>query len=385
MRQHFLLAEGVHYLNHGSFGACPKEVFEDYQKWQLELEKEPMQFIQKHVPGLLKASREALGNFIHCDADDLFFTPNPTTAVNTIMRSLKLDAGDEILTTNLEYGACDKTWNFYGKKSGVKYVQQNIGLPLSSKEKFLEEFWTGLSDKTKVVFLSQITSSTALILPAQEIVEKAKELGLITIIDGAHVPGHIDLNIAKMNPDYYVGAVHKWLLAPKGCSFLYVRKELQNDLDPLIISWGYDAEYPGESQFLDYHEYNGTRDFAPYLTVPALLQFRKDNNWEDKVEESKARILELYPKLCELLETDPICPVTNEFLGQMCSVPIKTPDMMALKEELYNRFKIEIPITAHGNKNWIRLSIQPYTTEEEIQALFDALSTLKQEAELLLV
>lgn len=385
MKEHFLLKPGVHYLNHGSFGACPIMVFNDYQRWQLELEKEPFQFTTKHAPALLKKSREALGEYLGCSGQDLFFTPNPTTAVNTIMRSMHLNVGDEILTTNLEYGAMDKTWKFYCRKTGAKYIQQTIDLPITSKAAFLEQFWSGLSDRTKVVFISQITSSTALILPVQEIVDKAKALGLMTIVDGAHVPGHIDLNIHELGTDYYVGAVHKWLMSPKGCSFLHVRKELQNDLDPLIISWGYDAEHPGESQFLDYHEYNGTRDFAPYLTVPALLEFRKHYNWEEEIQKCKQQILEWYPTFCELLNTTPICPVSDEFLGQMFSVPIKTSDEIALKETLYNRFNIEIPVTKHGSSNWIRLSLQPYNTKEEIQALYNALDTLKQEGDLLLV
>ncbi len=383
MKSKFLLHPDIIYLNHGSFGACPKVAFEDYQNWQLELEKEPFQFMLKHGSKYLKKSREALADFINCAPEDFFFTANPTTAVNTIMRSMKLNAGDEILTTNLEYGAIDKTWDFYYKTNGVKYVQQKIELPLKSKEHFLEMFWKGYSSNTKVVFISQITSSTAVILPVKEIIEKAKKLDLITIIDGAHVPGHIPLDIKELDPDYYTGAVHKWLLAPKGCSFLYVKKEFQNDLDPLIISWGYDAEIPSESQFLDYHEYNGTRDFTAHLTIPKLLEFRKVNNWETEIAKCRKLILEWYPKFCGLMGTEPICPVTEEFLGQMCSIPITTSNEIKLKDTLYDRFKIEIPITKHEDNNWIRISLQPYNTVDEILELYEALKTLKAEGELL--
>ena len=225
MRSQFLLDSSITFLNHGSFGACPKPIFEEYQRLQLELETEPVNFIQKKLPAYLKEAKKPLAKFIGCHEADLFFTPNPTFAVNTIMRSLKLQAGDEILTTNHEYGAMDRTWHFYCKKSGAKYIRQEISLPIVSQEQILEEFWEGYNSNTKVIFLNQISSSTALIFPVKEICDKAQQLGLITIVDGAHVPGHIDLNISELNPDFYTGTLHKWMLAPKGSSFLYVKKE----------------------------------------------------------------------------------------------------------------------------------------------------------------
>ena len=157
------------------------------------------------------------------------------------MRSLDLKEGDEILSTNHEYGAMDRTWNFYCKKSGAKYIRQNISLPVVSKEQILEEFWSGYTSKTKIVFLNQISSATALIFPVKEICDKARDLGLITIIDGAHVLGQMDLNITELNPDFYTGTLHKWMLAPKGSSFLYVKKDFQEMLDPLVVGWGYES------------------------------------------------------------------------------------------------------------------------------------------------
>lgn len=383
MKSTFLLSENIHYLNHGSFGACPKTVFNKYQEWQLKLEQEPFQFMTKTGVVALKKSKEALADFLHCQPEDFFFTPNPTTALNTVIKSLELNPGDEILTTSLEYGAMDKTWDFYCLKSGAKYVQQTITLPIKNKEHFLDMFWQGLSENTKIIFISEITSSTALILPVKEIVAKAKVLGLITIIDGAHTPGHIELDIAAMNPDFYAGAVHKWLLAPKGSSFLYASKRFQDKVEPLSVSWGYDSATPGDSQFLDYHEFNGTRDFSAYLVVPELLQFRKDHDWLNKTDHCKDLILEWYPKLCEVVGSQPICPLTKDFLGQMCSVPILTDDPIELKEELYQRYHIEIPVTNHEDRYWVRLSIQPYTTTEDIEALYKALKELKQEGKLL--
>ena len=223
MKTQFLLDPTITFLNHGSFGACPRPIFEEYQRFQKELETEPVYFLIKKQKEYLQLAKNSLAKFVGCNPNDFFFTPNPTTAINTIMRSLNLKAGDEILTTNHEYGAMDRTWNFYCKKSGAKYIRQNISIPVVSKEQIIEEFWRGYTSNTKIIFLNQISSSTALIFPVKEICDKARELGLITIIDGAHGPGHIDLNITDLNPDFYTGTLHKWMLAPKGCSFLYVK------------------------------------------------------------------------------------------------------------------------------------------------------------------
>ena len=384
MKQHFLLSPEITFLNHGSFGACPKSVFENYQHWQIQLEKEPVQFITKIGIQALKKSKLAFSKIINCEADDFFFTPNPTTAINTIAHSLDLKNGDEILSTSLEYGAMDRTWNFYCQKTGAKYIRQEIALPLISKEQFLTDFWKGYTTKTKIIFISHITSTTALILPVKEIINRAKQLGLITIIDGAHVPGHISLNLQDLNPDFYTGAIHKWFLAPKGCSFLYVNKKFQNNINPLIVSWGYESDTPSHSQFLDYHEYNGTRDFSAYLTIPSIIEFREITKWDKLINVSKQLILEWYPKFCELLHTSPICPVNSDFLGQMCSIPIQTNNWVQLKETLYNTYKIEIPITKQENNFYIRISIQPYITNDELMYLYTSLKNIKEAGNLLI-
>src|ERR1017187_8823766 len=199
----FLLNPEITYLNFGSFGACPRPVFEDYQKWQLLLESEPVQFIAFDGAGYLKKSREALAAFINCDADNLVYVNNPTYAINIIAKSLKLNAGYEILATNLEYGALDRTWNYYCRKNNAKYICQEIDLPVLSKEAFIEQFWKGYNENTEAIFISQITSATALKLPVKEICEMAKTRGLLTIVDGAHVPGHVPLDLAELKADIY--------------------------------------------------------------------------------------------------------------------------------------------------------------------------------------
>lgn len=377
MKSHFLLDPEITYLNHGSFGACPKPIFEDYQRWQLELEKEPVQFITKKAFGYLQQSKDALSNYIGCDSEDFFFTPNPTFAINVIMRSLILEPGDEILASDHEYGAMDRTWNFYCKKSGAKYVKQQIALPIVSKEETLRQFWSGYTPKTKVVFLNHLSSATALIFPVKEICKKAKSLGLTVIIDGAHVPGHIDLNIRELYPDFYTGTTHKWMLTPKGSSFLYVKKEFQNQLDPLVVSWGYESENPGANRFLDYHEHQGTRDISAYLTTPVAIAFLNENNWKEQSQRCKKMILDNYQSFCDLMGTHPICPVSPEFLGQMCSIPIRTEKPAGLKELLFDKYRIEIPVMKIGSHTFIRISLNAYNSQTDLDTLRAALVEIK--------
>lgn len=385
MKEKFLLNTEYTFLNHGSFGACPKPIFENYQSFQHEMESDPVYFIQKKFQVHLAKAKKALANFIHCDANDFFFIPNPTVAINTIMRSFNLKPGDEILTTNHEYGAMDRTWNFYCKNSGVKYVRQPISLPIISKERLLEEFWNGLTDKTKVIFLNQISSTTALIFPVKEICDKARELGITTIIDGAHVPGHIDLDIKDLNPDYYTGTLHKWMLAPKGSSFLYVKKELQNQIDPLVVSWGYESLMPGESQFLDYHEYQGTNDNSAFLCTPAVIDFLQENHWKQKSTEAKVLVLKNYPRFCALMNSKPIAPLSTEFLGQMASIPIQTSKPQELKDLLYHNYKIQVPIMLLNGKVYLRYSINAYNSQADLDVLYKALEEIIQTTDLIQV
>ncbi|KQS46664.1 penicillin epimerase [Flavobacterium sp. Leaf359] len=376
MKQLFLLDPSITFLNHGSFGACPKPIFEEYQRLQLELENEPVYFIQKKAETYLKKAKEKLSGYIGCQPEDFFFTPNPTVAINTVMRSLNLQPGDEILATNHEYGAMDKTWAYFCKKTGAKYVRQPISLPIVSKEQLLEDFWKGYNSNTKVVFINQISSATALIFPVREICKKAQELGLITIVDGAHVPGHIPLNIEEIDADFYTGTLHKWMLAPKGSSFLYVKKEFQDDLDPLVVSWGYDNEIIARTQFLDYHEYQGTRDISSFLCTPAVVDFLERNNWNEVAENCKEIVLNNYQRFCDLLNTTPICPITKEFLGQMASIPVSTDEPQKLKELLFEKYQIEIPVMPLNGDFYIRYSINAYNSQEDLDRLYEVLQEI---------
>ena len=383
LQSQFLLNPDITYLNFGSFGACPKPIFEDYQKWQLEIETEPVQFMTVNGPGYLKTSREALAKYIHCNADDVVYVTNPSYGINIIAKSFQLQEGDEVLSTNLEYGALDRTWNYYCKKAGAKYVRQEIPLPLVSKAQFIADFFKGLTEKTKIIFISHITSATALIFPVKEICDIAKAKGLFTIVDGAHVPGHIPLNIEELQPDVYTGACHKWMCAPKGCSFLYVKKEWQHLFDPLLISWGYGSIKRSDSQFLDYHQLQGTRDYSAFLSVPKTIQFLNENDWPALAENCRQLAHSNYIRFCSLLNTRPLCPVTDEFLGQMCSIPISTSQPEKLQRLLFEKYKIEVPVMWQGNSLLIRYSIQAFNNQEDLDKLYNALTEIVAEGELI--
>lgn len=385
MKDLFLLNPEFTHLNHGSFGATPKPIFENYQSFQREMEMDSVYFIQKKFAEHLVNAKSALSTFINCNANDFIFTSNPTVAINTVMRSLNLKDGDEILSTNHEYGAMDRTWNFYCKKSGAKYVRQTISLPIVSKEQILVEFWKGLTANTKIIFLNQISSATAIVFPVKEICDKARELGITTIIDGAHVPGHIDLDITDMNPDYYTGTLHKWMLAPKGSSFLYVKKELQNQIDPLVVSWGYESLMPGESRFLDYHEYQGTNDNSAFLCTPTVIHFLQKNNWKEKSASAKALVLKNYPRFCKLVGSIEIAPLSTEFFGQMASVPIKTSKPQELKDVLYEKYKIQVPIMVLNENVYLRYSINAYNSQADLDLLYQALEDIIDTTDLIQV
>lgn len=385
MKSQFLLNPEITFLNHGSFGACPKPIFNEYQRFQVELENEPVLFIQKKLDGYLKLAKESLAEYIGCDTQDFFFTQNPTYAVNTVMRSMNLQIGDEILSTNHEYGAMERTFNFFSKKTGAKFIRQEISFPIISKEQILQQFWKGYTSRTKIVFINQMSSSTALIFPVKEICDKARELGLISIIDGAHIPGHVELNISELNPDFYTGTLHKWMLAPKGSSFLYVKKEFQDQIEPLVVGWGYESLTPSESQFLDHHEYQGTRDISAFLTTPKVIEFLAANNWKAKSKECKKMVFENYQRFCDLLNTKPVCPITEEFLGQMASIPINTEKPIELKDLLYEKYKIEIPVLMMNGSYFIRFSINAYNSQEDLDALYMALIDILATTKLLKV
>jgi isopenicillin-N epimerase len=379
MKEHFLLDPNITFLNFGSFGACPKPVFENLQHWQRLLEANPVQYIAFNSAENHAVSRKALADYVNCDADDLVYVLNPSYAMNVVAKNLPLQAGDEVLSTNMEYGACDRIFKYYTKQKGATYRQQPITLPLTNKQQFLDDFFAGWNERTKVVFIGQITSSTALILPVKEIIDEAKHRGAVTIVDGAHVAGQIPLDLKALEADVYTGACHKWMLTPKGVSFLYVRKSLQKIMDPLVVSWGYESDKPSGSQFLDYHQMIGTRDFSASLTVPAAIAFMKEHHWEKVSAACKQLVLEWAPKFCTLMNTQALCPLTEEFVPQMFSIPIRTENPEALQRLLFQDYKIEIPVTRLQQRFFIRYSINAFNSADDLQRLYTAMQNIMQQ------
>jgi isopenicillin-N epimerase len=372
MKDLFLLDPEITYLNFGSFGACPRPIFEDYITWQYLLEKDPVHFITESGPEFLKTSKLALAEYLNCMDGDLIFTPNPTYALNLVIRSLKLKKDDEVLATNLEYGALDKTWKYYLKQIGAKYIQSEIQLPIKSKEEFLENFWKGFTTKTKIIFISHITSATGLILPVKEICIEAKKRGLITIIDGAHVPGHIHLDLSDLDPDFYSGACHKWMMTPKGCSFLFAKSSFHESLEPFIVSWGYDNNLQS-NRFHEFQQFNGTRDFSAYLTIPAALNFMREYNWNQKSAACKTLLLRKAPEVFDAIKCSALAPLNNDFFGQLCSFEISCGKPNELKRLLHQKYKIQIPVIETQSMTLIRFSIQAFNTESDIDKLIDVL------------
>lgn len=381
----FLLNPDIHFLNFGSFGACPIPIFENYLHWQRQLEWEPVQMIAFDGVGFLADSREQLAKYLDIpDKDDLVYVTNPSFAVNLIAKNMVLEPGDEILTTNLEYGACDRIWSLYCKKAGAIYKKQPIPLPVTSAADFADAFFSGVTPRTKAVFISQITSATGLIFPVELLVQKARALGLITIVDGAHAPGHVDVSIQQLDPDFYTGACHKWMMAPKGCSFLYTKKSRQEMLqDPLVVSWGYEAIKPSHSKFLDYNQMIGTRDFSAFLTIPACIEFMQQYNWREVRKVCHQMVLQYAPAFYDCLGTSAISPLDASWIGQMISLPIRTQQPEVLQKTLFNQYKIEVPLMRQGDDVYLRYSIQAFNTADDLEILLDTLRLLKKQGTLI--
>lgn len=382
MRDLFLIDPNITFLNHGSFGACPAEVFAVYQDWQRQLEWQPVEFIARRSESLLRTARESIGAYLQTDPANLIFVPNATAGVNVVARSLNLQRGDQILTTDHEYGACDYTWTFIAQRVGAEVVRQHIPLPLPDPSEFVELLWGKVTPRTRVIFISHITSVTALIFPIAEICARARAQGILTVIDGAHVPGHLPLNLDQLGADFYTGNFHKWLCAPKGAAFLYVAPPYQATTHPLVISWGYGSHVSGV--FLNYSEsepfarraqIQGTQDLAAYLSVPAAIEFQVKHDWPPIRAHCHDLAVESQTRIDQLTGLTPIAP--SVAFGQMVAIRLpSTVDPMVLKDRLYDDYRIEIPITGWNGFHFIRPSYQAYNTRTDLEALISALGAL---------
>ncbi len=379
LKQHFLLDPEIHFLNHGSFGATPKPVFDAYQGWQRRLERQPVLFLGREHDALLKESRAALGDYLNADADDLVYIPNATHGVNIIARSLQLQPGDEILTTDHEYGACDYTWDFLCERAGARYLHQPVTLPARSEEAMLEQIWAGVTPRTRLIFLSHITSPTALRLPVEAICQRARQAGILTLVDGAHAPGQILLDLQAVDADFYTGNCHKWMLAPKGAAFLHARPSAQALIEPLVVSWGYGGQpqFGTGKRFIDLLQWTGTKDPAAALAVPAALEFAHAHDWE-RVRQDCHRLLgQAIRSVCELTGLEPLYAPDSDFFRQMGIAPLPaSTDLAQLKTRLYDEFRVEVPLIQWQDRKFVRISIQGYNTPQDVEALLAGLRAL---------
>ncbi len=378
LRDYFQLDPAVTFLNHGSFGATPKLVYDAYRDWQLRLERQPVLFLDRELDELLKGSRQALGGYLHAEADDLVYIPNATHGVNIVSHSLSLQAGDEILTSDHEYGGCDYSWEFITKKTGVKYVHQPIPLPVQTEEGILDEFWPGVTIRTKVIYLSHITSPTALRLPVEKICRLARQAGILTVIDAAHSPGQIPVDLQELGADIVFGNCHKWMLSPKGAAFLYVRREVQHLIEPLIVSWGFNAapETTTGSRFIDLFQWTGTKDPSASLTVPIAIEFMKEHNWDGVRFECHLLLRQAIERISEMTRLPPPYPPASDFYSQMGIAALPRSDLAILKSRLYEEYKIEVPLIQRQDQQFIRISVQAYNNQEDIDLLVKALKVL---------
>lgn len=383
IRKLFMLDPDVVFLNHGSFGATPRPVFEAYQAWQRRLERQPVEFLIRELTDLLRVARRALGEYLHADADDLVYVPNATVGVNIVARSLALGPGDEVLTSDHEYGACDNAWEFVCGKAGASYVHQPIPLPVRSAEEIADQFWQGVTPRTRAIFLSHITSPTALRLPVETICRRARQAGILTCVDGAHAPGQIPLDMEAVGADFYAGNCHKWLMAPKGAGFLYTRRDRQSLIESLVVSWGWkdDGLFTSGSRYVDRLEWSGTRDPAAALSVPAAIQFQAEHDWGSVRAGCRELARQALLRIHELTGLPSLYPPDAGFYQQMVTAPLPAiADLPGFKAGLYDEYRIEVPCLSWNEHQFIRISVQGYNTQEDIDALLQALERVLPQA-----
>ena len=376
LESEFLLDPNIHFLNHGSFGAAPKPVFHEYQRWQRELERQPVEFLGRRHNELMRSSRTTLARYFATDSENLVYTQNVTISVNIVAHSLNLGPGDEVLASDHEYGACDRTWRFLSNERGFKYVNQPVTVPLVSVERLIEDFWRGVTPDTRLIFISHITSPTGILFPVGEICRRARAAGILTVIDGAHAPGQVALDMPALGADFYGGNLHKWLCAPKGVGFLYARPEAQHLLKPFVVSWGYESEAPSGSSFVDYFEWWGTRDIAAFLSVPAAIEFQAAHDWKAVRAACHELLGEVLRGITRITGLPTFYP-TDAWYAQIATAPLPAGvDLVEMKSRLYDEYRIEVPLIEWNGRKLMRVSIQGYNTQRDSDCLLKALSHL---------
>lgn len=386
--RHWGLDPDVAFLNHGSFGACPTPVLEAQSRLRERLERGPVQFMHRELEALADAAIAETAQFVGADREELTFVPNATTGVNSVLRSLRFEPGDELLTTSHEYNACRNALEFVAERAGARVVVVDIPFPLPSPDMVVDAMLAGVSDRTRLALVDHITSLTGMVMPIARVVEALSERGVDTLVDGAHGPGMVPLDITEIGPAYYTGNCHKWLCTPKGAAILYVRRDLQPGIRPLTISHG--ANSPREDKTLFHLEFGwtGTDDPTAYLCVPESIRFMGSllpGGWPELMERNRNLALEARRLLCSAVGVEEPCP--EEMIGTLASVPLapgtfhfKTTALAfdELDTVLREEYGFEVPVLAYpdGPSSIIRIAAQIYNSIEQYAALAETLEYL---------
>jgi isopenicillin-N epimerase len=375
-RRHFLLDPTVTYLNHGSFGACPRPVLEAQSRLRERIERHPVLFLARELPSLLDPARAALAAFVGAGPDDLAFVPNATTGVNTVLRSLRLAPGDELLTTDHGYQACRNALAWVAERTGARVVTARVPFPLEDDAQIIEAVLGAVTPRTRLALLDHVSSPTGLVFPVRRLVAALEAAGVDCLIDGAHAPGMLPLDVAGLDAAYYVGNCHKWLCAPRGAAFLVARQDRQADLVPLTISHGYSQPLDGRSRFRLLFDWTGTDDPTPYLCVPeaiAAVGGLVDGGWPAIMARNHALTLAARELLAGRLGLPPAAPASS--LGSLYAVPLGEGDPEALQARLFDEHRIELPVYGWPTPSArvMRLSLAVYTELSEVQRLAEVL------------
>ncbi len=378
----------VVFLNHGSFGSCPRPVLDCQQQIRARLERQPVQFFVRDLEGLFDAARATLAEFIGADADDLVFVPNATAGVNAVLRSLRFERGDELLVTDHEYNACRNALEFAAAQWGARVTVVAVPFPLASADDIVAAVMERVTPRTRLALFDHVTSQTGLVMPIRRLAEDLASRGVETLVDGAHAPGMVPLRLREVGAAYYTGNCHKWLCAPKGAGFLVVRRDRQALIRPPVISHGANTTRTDRSRFQIEFGWTGTCDPSAWLCVPESLRFVASllpGGWPEVMRRNRALALAGREVLCDALGIAPPCP--EELIGSLASVPIAdaaddgapASPLYAdpLQDELRLRHRIEVPIIPWPAppKRLLRISAQLYNSLPQYRFLAEALKT----------
>ena len=379
LKSEWLLDSRIAFLNHGSFGAVPRCVFDEQTEWRRRIEAEPVELIARRRIELLDQSKEAISKFLGMQPDDFGFVTNATDGINAVLRSLEFGAGDELLTTTHVYNAVRKAMQFVAQRAGADYREIDVPLPVHSSQQIADYVVSALGPRTRLLVIDHVTSPTALVFPVRQITDECTKRGIDVLIDGAHAPGMLPLDVPSIGAAYYTGNLHKWAAAPKGTGFLWVRPDKQKDIHPLVISHHY------QEGFVEEFGWQGTRDLAAWLSVPRALQFMADLGWDKVMAHNHQLATWTQRMLCDQLGVEAISPLDGSLLGSMATV--RLPDAMAhmseeqaqfIQRRFYAEFHIEAPIMRWSERCFVRPCCQVYNEPREYEALAEMLRKLKE-------